>query len=255
MNTAVLPVGGTYSLPRFSLNRVGPLGAIILVHAGLLYSLQTPSKPLPKQSAPREVIATFITPVPAPAPVLAPEPAPLPTPVVEQPRPAPPEPVKPQPVPKKVKPIPKKTEKPSRVQAPAEQPAQAAQQAAAPAEPAPPVATAPAAPTPAAPAPAPAPAPVQPKTVTSGIQYLQAPQPEYPPLAKRMGEEGKAVLRVLVNDKGRPEQIEVQKSSGSARLDEAARQAVSRALFKPFIEDGKPVAAYAIVPINFQLAS
>lgn len=253
MNTAFLPAGGAYSQPRLSLNRIGPLGAIILVHAGLLYSLQTPSKPQPKQSAPREVMATFITPVPAPAPVLPPEPvpAPLPTPVVEQPRP---EPVKLQPA-KKVKPTPKKTEKPTRVPAQAEPPSQATQEVAAPAEPTPPVATAPAAPTPAAPAPAPVPAPVQPRTVTSGIQYLQAPKPDYPPLAKRMGEEGKAILRVLVNDKGRPEQIEVQTSSGSARLDEAARQAVARALFKPFIEDGKPVAAYAIVPINFQLAS
>jgi protein TonB len=255
MNTAFLPAGGAYSQPRFSLNRIGPLGAIILAHAGLLYILQAPSKPQPKQSAPREIMATFITPAPAPAPVLTPEPVPLPTPVVEQPRPVPPEPVKPQPVPKKVKPTPKKTDTPTRVPAAIEEPALPTQAAAAPPEPVPPAATAPSAPVPAAPVPAPAPVPAQPKTVTSGIQYLQAPQPEYPPLAKRMGEEGKAILRVLVNDKGRPEKIEVQKSSGSARLDEAARQAVSRALFKPFIEDGKPVPAYAIVPINFQIAS
>jgi protein TonB len=122
----------------------------------------------------------------------------------------------------------------------------------APVEPvAPPVAIAPSAPA-APPAP---PAPPQPRTVTSGIEYLQPPQPDYPAVSRRMGEEGKAVLRILVNDKGRPERIEVQKSSGSTRLDEAARQAVSRAVFKPFIEDGKPVAAYAIVPIKFQLNS
>jgi protein TonB len=122
----------------------------------------------------------------------------------------------------------------------------------APVEPvAPPVAIAPSAPA-APPAP---PAPPQPRTVTSGIEYLQPPQPDYPAVSRRMGEEGKAVLRILVNDKGRPERIEVQKSSGSTRLDEAARQSVSRAVFKPFIEDGKPVAAYAIVPIKFQLNS
>src|SRR5207237_10735251 len=97
-------------------------------------------------------------------------------------------------------------------------------------------------------------APVQPKTI-SGVEYLQAPQPEYPPLARRMGEEGKVMLRVLVNDKGRAERIEIQKSSGSQRLDEAARLAASAALFKPYIEDGKAVAVYAIVPIAFQLNS
>ncbi|WP_206047211.1 energy transducer TonB, partial [Noviherbaspirillum denitrificans] len=91
------------------------------------------------------------------------------------------------------------------------------------------------------------------KTITSGIEYLQPPQPEYPPASRRMGEEGKAVLRVLVNEKGRPERADVQTSSGFARLDEAARKAVMRALFKPFIEDGKAVPAYAIVPIRFQL--
>lgn len=68
-----------------------------------------------------------------------------------------------------------------------------------------------------------------------------------------MGEEGKAMLRVLVNDKGRAERIEIQKSSGSPRLDEAARQAVQRALFKPYMEDGKPVAVFAVIPISFQL--
>jgi protein TonB len=68
-----------------------------------------------------------------------------------------------------------------------------------------------------------------------------------------MGEEGKAILRILVNDKGRAERIQVHKSSGSARLDEAARQAVSHALFKPFVENGRPVAAYTFVDITFQL--
>lgn len=68
-----------------------------------------------------------------------------------------------------------------------------------------------------------------------------------------MGEEGKVMLRVLVNDRGRPEKVDVQKSSGFARLDEAARQAAMRAMFKPHLEDGKPVAVYALIPINFSI--
>jgi protein TonB len=62
-------------------------------------------------------------------------------------------------------------------------------------------------------------------------------------------------LRILVNEKGQPEQVLVQTSSGSARLDEAGRQAALRALFKPHIEDGRAVAVFVIVPLNFQLAS
>ncbi|HEX8886482.1 MAG TPA: energy transducer TonB, partial [Noviherbaspirillum sp.] len=125
----------------------------------------------------------------------------------------------------------------------------------------PPVTAAPSAPEPQAAAPAappappapPAPAaPAPPKTV-SGVEYVQPPQPDYPPIAKRMGEEGKVMLRVLVSERGRPEKVDVQKSSGYARLDEAARQAAMRAVFKPHLEDGRPVAVYALIPINFSI--
>ena len=97
--------------------------------------------------------------------------------------------------------------------------------------------------------------PAAPRTITSGVEYLRAPQPEYPALSKRMGEQGKVVLRILVNEKGLPDQVLVQTSSGFARLDEAGRQAALRALFKPHLEDGRPVAVFVIVPLNFQLAS
>jgi protein TonB len=99
------------------------------------------------------------------------------------------------------------------------------------------------------------PAPPQaaaPKTI-SGVEYIRAPQPVYPSISRRMGETGTVMLRVLIGEKGTAEQVTVQKSSGSNNLDEAGRQAVLRALYKPYLEDGKPVAVYALVPINFQL--
>jgi protein TonB len=61
------------------------------------------------------------------------------------------------------------------------------------------------------------------------------------------------VLRILIGETGQPEQVTVQKSSGFANLDEAGRQAALRALFKPHMEDGKPVAVFVLVPLNFQL--
>ena len=75
----------------------------------------------------------------------------------------------------------------------------------------------------------------------------------YPNIARRMGESGTVLLRVLINVKGEAEQVLIQKSSGSTNLDEAGRQAVLRALYKPYIEDGKAIPVYALVPINFQL--
>jgi protein TonB len=203
------------------------------LHFGLLYALPRRAPQETIQHAPaKEVVAIFVTPEPAPAP-------PKPQPAVSTAAPAPKEATA---KPKPAKRLPDTTPSPQAITEPLPEPA-----------PAEPVAIAPAA-SPARPAAPPAPpAPPAPKTITSGIEYIQPPQPDYPPISRRMGEEGKAILRVLVNDKGRPERIEVHKSSGSARLDEAARQAVLRAVFKPFIEDGKSVAAYAIVPIRFQL--
>ncbi|MDX8120207.1 energy transducer TonB [Janthinobacterium sp. GMG2] len=114
-----------------------------------------------------------------------------------------------------------------------------------------PVATA--APTaPAAPSPTP-PAPSTPRTVSS-VEYIKAPQLIYPNLSRRLGESGTVVLRILINEKGLPEQILIQKSTGYNNLDEAGRQAAQRALFKPMIENGKPVPVYVLVPLTFQLS-
>ena len=95
--------------------------------------------------------------------------------------------------------------------------------------------------------------PAAPRLVT-GVEYLRMPQPVYPSISRRLGETGIVTLRVLVSEKGVPEQATVQQSSGSTNLDEAGRQAALRSLFKPYMEDGKPVAVYVLVPINFKLS-
>lgn len=91
--------------------------------------------------------------------------------------------------------------------------------------------------------------------LVSAVEYIQAPQANYPPTARRLGEEGKVVMRVLVNVQGRAEKVEVIQSSGFNRLDEAAKLALLRALFKPYIEDGKATTMLATASINFSLRS
>jgi periplasmic protein TonB len=95
----------------------------------------------------------------------------------------------------------------------------------------------------------------EPKTISSGVEYIRAPKPVYPALSRRMREQGRAVVRVLVDKNGLPENATIAQSAGSARLDEAARQAVLSAVFKPLLENGLPVPVYALVPIRFQLDS
>jgi len=106
----------------------------------------------------------------------------------------------------------------------------------------------------AAAAPSVAPAPPQaaaPKLV-SGVEYLRPPQPNYPARSRRLGETGIVLVRVLINERGLPEQVSVEKSSGFSALDEEGLVSVQHTLFKPKMEDGKPVAVYALVPVNFQ---
>jgi periplasmic protein TonB len=91
--------------------------------------------------------------------------------------------------------------------------------------------------------------------LVSAVEYLRSPQADYPTLARRMGEEGKVIMRVLVNEKGYAEKVDIQKSSGFTRLDEAAKAAVMRALFKPYIEDGKPLVVLATAIVSFSLNS
>lgn len=97
------------------------------------------------------------------------------------------------------------------------------------------------------------PAASAPRLITSGVQYLQAPQPQYPQASKRMGEQGKVMLKVLINEKGRAEHVDVAQSSGFQRLDQAARLAVLHAIFSPHLENGKAISVLAMVPIVFEL--
>lgn len=57
------------------------------------------------------------------------------------------------------------------------------------------------------------------------------PTPPYPPLAQENGEEGTVGLSVLVAPGGRVVSVSVVKSSGSARLDKAARNAAKKGSF------------------------
>ncbi|MDR1994089.1 TonB family protein [Azonexus sp.] len=85
--------------------------------------------------------------------------------------------------------------------------------------------------------------------------YLNNPEPKYPPLSRRFGEEGKVLLRVQVTIDGRASTVELEKSSNYTRLDEAARQAVASWRFVPARRGDEAVEASVIVPIVFRLDS
>ncbi|HYC35452.1 MAG TPA: TonB family protein [Usitatibacter sp.] len=87
------------------------------------------------------------------------------------------------------------------------------------------------------------------------LAYLNNPAPAYPIFAKRAREQGTVMLRVQVDAAGKVESIEVHRSSGSDRLDDAALAAVRRWRFVPARQGSRAVAGVALVPIHFELES
>ena len=83
--------------------------------------------------------------------------------------------------------------------------------------------------------------------------YLRNPAPPYPALSKRMGEEGKIVLRVSVNPQGTADSVDIKTSSGSLRLDESAQKTVHNWKFVPAKRGDTPVQSWVLVPIIFKL--
>lgn len=101
-------------------------------------------------------------------------------------------------------------------------------------------------------APAPAPAFV---AARFDADYLDNPKPLYPHASRRLGEEGKVVLRVFVSAEGEAKRVEVKHSSGFQRLDQAAEEAVARWRFVPAKRGEQAVTAWVVVPIVFSLKS
>ncbi len=196
------------------------LPAVIVAHGAALVALvRPPDEPI---TPPRPLTVALLAP-PAP-PVAQPEAPPPPKPKAA-PRP---------------KPLPRPATKPEPAITAA--PAAPAQEAV---------------PEPAVPAPVPSPAPAAAEAPLEAARYdaayLHNPPPPYPPLSRRLGEQGKVQLRVHVNTEGLPTAVEIKSSSGSPRLDGAALETVRKWRFVPARQGDRPVAAWVVVPINFRL--
>ncbi|TEU84180.1 energy transducer TonB, partial [Burkholderia cepacia] len=115
---------------------------------------------------------------------------------------------------------------------------------------------APAAPAPAAPAAAPGPARETmqvsaPKNVTAlSCNFVK---PAYPTMSKRRGETGTAYVHFIIGVTGKIESVQLQKSSGYPRLDEAALEATRASTCPPYIENGQAIRAAHTLPFNFTL--
>nr|WP_321239126.1 energy transducer TonB [uncultured Tolumonas sp.] len=214
-------------------------GGVVLLHllalAGMLNYQSAAAKP--EMAAATPLTVRWVT----PAEELKPEPAVEPQPVVE-PEPLPPPEIK-KPSPVKVKPKPLKKPKPvvkpvkPESKPKTEPPVSAPMQQRKPA------------PVKAAIAPAPVEAP------KFNAAYLSNPAPVYPRRSRMLEEEGIVKLQVHVSEEGNALGVQLFKSSGFPRLDDAALNAVKRWRFVPAKRGDQSIEGWVIVPVSFKLRS
>ncbi len=222
--------------PRVIAVAVGVLAAhAIMLTAAWLHRNAPPPKSVEVQS----ITAQLITPAPIAQQVAA-ESIPQPAPPKPTPR------VKPKVEPKPVQKLAKPTPQPvAQSPAPSPTPAPAA-------DPSP----APAAPAPAAPAAVPGPArETMQVSAPKNVPTLQCNfvKPDYPSMSRRRGESGTAYVHFVVGVTGKLESVDLQKSSGYPRLDDAALDAMRSTTCRPYIENGQAIRAARTQPYNFGL--
>lgn len=232
-------LGRALSAPRdlTPRQRWGLAVAVVALHLGLAFWLASVRTEPVAVGEPAPVVVELIAPAQSPQTPPAPPAPPVPQRVEPKPQTrvaatrspepapfeAPPEPLKPTPVPAVAEAVP--------VVAPA-----------------PAVAAATAAPVVAAPPPAPQ-APRQ--LSMSAVRYVYQPPLVFPPASERLGESGTVVVRVVVDERGRPASVSVHKSSGFERLDQAALAWVRAARFEPYKEDGVPRTFTVNAPVVY----
>ncbi len=86
-----------------------------------------------------------------------------------------------------------------------------------------------------------------------GVKGLSNPTPRYPYKSKARGEQDKDILRVVVNRKGRADEVTVVETSGYSRLDKAATKAVRKWRFQPAHTNALSAHGVVQVPISFAL--
>ena len=205
------------TVPRkFPWDRLAGLLVVLALHGAGLYALWE----YQIQITPQEAVTLFVNFINPPPPAKQPEPP------------------KPKPLPKPVKPEPPPPEPPQIVvEAPVVTPEE-------------PVAPPPPEPVVEAP-----PEPAGPVMLASELAVTcpKRSPPEYPPASRKMGEQGRVVLWVELDEQGRMSAARVETSSGSKRLDGAALAAVKNWRCNPAMRNGMAVRAAALQPFVFKL--
>jgi protein TonB len=99
--------------------------------------------------------------------------------------------------------------------------------------------------------------PPAPRAIVPGTPIKAVSGPDiadyYPDSSRRAGEQGRAIIKVCVDPKGKIESAELATTSGFPALDVAAVKYAKAMKFKPGTSEGKPVTMCATQPVKFEL--
>jgi protein TonB len=84
-------------------------------------------------------------------------------------------------------------------------------------------------------------------------RYASYYQPEYPNDERRMGRQGRVVIKVLIGTDGRVKQVELVSSPSSSFFDATKRRALDKWRFKPGTRDGVPMETWKTMAVRFVL--
>jgi protein TonB len=83
--------------------------------------------------------------------------------------------------------------------------------------------------------------------------YLNNPKAPYPLMSRRLGEQGRVLVKVFIEVDGTPNNAEIKTSSGFDRLDRAALASVLQWRYEPGKVGGVAQGMWYVVPVDFLL--
>jgi periplasmic protein TonB len=83
-------------------------------------------------------------------------------------------------------------------------------------------------------------------------RFIHKEPPLYPFMARRLGKEGKALLRLILDAKGLLQGIEIVETDGFG-FAEAACTAIRKSTFAPAVRNDRAISSQVLVPVKFVL--
>lgn len=112
--------------------------------------------------------------------------------------------------------------------------------------------------------PPPPPPPTDDEAATIFVPYDDPPQPiggfaaiqrnlKYPEIARKAGVEGRVMVHVQIDEKGKVVNTKILVSLGNNGCDEAAIEAIKSVSWKPAMQRDRPVKVWVAIPVVFKL--